>query len=292
MCIGIRRIRLEKEVDDGRSFVKIKTATEYGREGMIYQLGQTEKAAALFAGWQETMIWSCMQGVMGKIYVNSLTDPVSAMAILGDFCFLTGKPDKEMVLYPFGPADREILIMIPREDAWAGQIEACYGKRAKKTVRYATRKEPDIFEEEKLQRIVEGLPDGFSLKKIDQALFERCKELEWCRDLVRQYEDYAVYCRRGLGVAILKDGEPVSGASSYSGYIGGIEVEIDTREDMRRNGLARICGAKLILECLRRGWYPSWDAQNTWSADLAEKLGYHLSGAYTAYEVMWKNPEE
>lgn len=99
---------------------------------MIYQLGQTEKAAALFAGWQETMIWSCMQGVMGKIYVNSLTDPVSAMAILGDFCFLTGKPDKEMVLYPFGPADREILIMIPREDAWAGQIEACYGKRAKK----------------------------------------------------------------------------------------------------------------------------------------------------------------
>ena len=84
---------------------------------------------------------------------------------------------------------------------------------------------------------------------------------------------------------ILKDGEPVSGASSYSGYLGGIEIEIDTREDCRRKGLATACGAKLILECLRKGWYPSWDAQNLWSVALAEKLGYHFSHAYTAYEI-------
>ena len=89
----------------------------------------------------------------------------------------------------------------------------------------------------------------------------------------------------GLGAAILKDGELVSGASSYTSYRGGIEIQIDTREDYRRQGLAYICGAKLILECLERGWYPSWDAQNPGSAALAQKLGYHLDHEYTAYEV-------
>ena len=30
----------------------------------------------------------------------------------------------------------------------------------------------------------------------------------------------------------------------------------------------------------------SWDAQNKWSVALAEKLGYHFSHEYVAYEVM------
>ena len=44
-------------------------------------------------------------------------------------------------------------------------------------------------------------------------------------------------------MAVLKDGELVAGASSYSTYDKGIEIEIDTREDHRRKGLAYACGA-------------------------------------------------
>lgn len=43
---------------------------------------------------------------------------------------------------------------------------------------------------------------------------------------------------------------------------------------------------KLILECLKQGWYPSRDAHNLGSVALAEKLGYHLDHEYEAYEVM------
>lgn len=46
-----------------------------------------------------------------------------------------------------------------------------------------------------------------------------------------------------------------------------------------------MCGAKLILECLKRDLYPSWDAQNKSSVALAEKLGYHYSHTYTAIEI-------
>ena len=100
-----------------------------------------------------------------------------------------------------------------------------------------------------------------------------------------QFNDYNTYNELGIGEVILKGGEVVAGASSYSRYKDGIEIEIDTREDHRRKGLAYICGAKLILECLERDLYPSWDAQNLWSVGLAEKLGYHFSNEYTAYEI-------
>ena len=123
------------------------------------------------------------------------------------------------------------------------------------------------------------------MKMIDESLFNYCRTTEWCKDLVAQYRDYKIYGQYGIGVMILKDGEPVSGASSYSGYRNGIEIEIDTKEEYRRKGLAYICGAELILKCLERGWYPSWDAHNRESLALAEKLGYHLDYEYPAYEI-------
>lgn len=286
---------------------------------MIQELRETEKAAPLFAGWQETMIWSCLQGVMGKIYVTSQEDPVSAMAVLGDFCFLAGKPDRKFLFAGKMPgrlqktalaagdgADTRqqseksgeepdqrgqigekagFMILVPGNEGWAELIEECPGGKAGKVVRYAVKKEPDVFDREKLRETAEKVPAGYELKLMERDLFERCGKIGWCRDWVAQYSDYDTYQKYGLGAVLLKDGEPVSGASSYSGYIGGIEVEIDTREDHRRRGLASVCGARLILECLDRGWYPSWDAQNKWSLALAEKLGYHFDREYAAYEV-------
>lgn len=84
-------------------------------------------------------------------------------------------------------------------------------------------------------------------------------------------------------MAVLCGGELVAGASSYAVYRDGIEIEIDTRPDQRGKGLATACGARLILDCLDRGLYPSWDAHDKRSAHLAQKLGYRLAGAYRAY---------
>ena len=37
----------------------------------VYRLNDPQTAAPLFDGWQETLIWSCLQGVMGEIYADS-----------------------------------------------------------------------------------------------------------------------------------------------------------------------------------------------------------------------------
>ena len=59
---------------------------------MIYEMSEhnKNKIEAIFGGWQETLIWSCLQNVMGHIYVNHSENPTAAMAILEIFVFLQG----------------------------------------------------------------------------------------------------------------------------------------------------------------------------------------------------------
>ncbi len=252
---------------------------------MIYEEKQCAKTARIFGEWQETMIWSCLSQVMGHIFVKDRDHPDSAMAMLGDFCFLAGVPEPELAAYKPEYCKQDFIIMVPQKEAWARCIETCYGEKAKRVTRYAMKKEGDLFDRKALERAAAGLPEEYQIRMIDEELFEQCRQIPWCRDFVAQYDTYEKYRASGLGAAVLKGDEIVSGASSYSSYPGGIEIEIDTREDYRRRGLAYAAGSRLILECLPRGWYPSWDAQNRWSVALAEKLGYHYSHAYTAYEI-------
>ena len=253
----------------------------------VYRLEKPEKAAVLFEGWNETLIWSCLQGVMGEIYVDSEVNPASAVAVIGDFCFLAGEPD-EGILSCFvenGMFSDRFFVMVPRDESWAAMVRERLGERARQVERYAFLKEPNVFDREKLETVVSKLPKEYHLRLIDGELFERCLDTRWSRDLVSVFPGYEFYEKHGLGVLLMQGEEILSGASSYTAYNGGIEIEIDTREDCRRRGFAYICGAKLILECLKRGLYPSWDAQNKWSVALAEKLGYHFDHAYQAFEV-------
>lgn len=49
---------------------------------MLYELENTSKVKELFAGWNETLIFSCLQKIMGKIYVSDLEQPKSAFALI------------------------------------------------------------------------------------------------------------------------------------------------------------------------------------------------------------------
>ncbi|MDE7062737.1 MAG: GNAT family N-acetyltransferase [Lachnospiraceae bacterium] len=252
---------------------------------MIYEITDTDHVASLFGKWEETLIWSCLQKVMGKIYADDLNKPTAAMAIIADFIFFAGEPSIELVSYKPDWCTQEFMIMIPQDERWQDTITHVYKERAKIVSRYAIKKEPNIFDKERLEQAVASLPKEYEISMIDKQLYYKCKAEAWSADLVSSFPDYENYRELGIGVVICKDNAIVSGASSYSRYREGIEVEIDTKEAYRRKGFAYVCGAKLILECLKRNLYPSWDAQNKGSIALAEKLGYHYDHAYTAIEI-------
>ena len=142
---------------------------------MIHRLENTKTAAALFADWDESLIWSCIQGVMGGIYAQEEAHPQSAMALLGDFAFLAGKPSMELVSFKPDSCKQNFIIMVPQNEAWAKMIEECYLQRAKKVCRYAIKKEPGIFDREKLKRAAASLPSGYHLRFIDEELYETCR---------------------------------------------------------------------------------------------------------------------
>ncbi|MCR5468894.1 MAG: GNAT family N-acetyltransferase [Lachnospiraceae bacterium] len=246
---------------------------------MIYVLEDTAKVEKLFEGWQETLIYSCLQKVMGKIYVTECDKPKAALAYVGCFGFFAGKPDIELVRgIPKG-----FSILTSRDEAWEKLIEEAYPE-AKRVIRYAIKKDTS-FNREKLRENLQLLAEGYEIKNIDSELYDLCLKSPVTSDFVASFESKEAFLRDGRGVVILKEGAIVSGSSSFTRYREGIEIEVDTVESERRKHLALIACSSLILRCLDEGLYPSWDAQNLNSVHLSEKLGYEFDHEYTAYEV-------
>lgn len=102
-----------------------------------------ENIKEILENWNETLIWSCLQGTMGEIYTNSTED--AAMAILGDFAFYAGTPSEELLRFKPEGCGQDYIIMVPQNEEWAELIEKCYGDKAKKVTRYAIKKEKDIL---------------------------------------------------------------------------------------------------------------------------------------------------
>lgn len=243
---------------------------------MIFKLEDTSKAAPLFAGWPDSCITSCLQRVMGEVFVTDTEAPRCAMAYLGDFAFYAGEPDAEL----FNAVLKDGLVMVPLNEGWARLIEKSF-PQAKKAVRYSTKKDTR-FDREKLKALAASLPKGYELCPIEGGLLDRC----FAEGYFAPFGSRANYSATGgRGFAVMKAGDIAAAASSYSRYREGIEVDVMTAEKERRKGLASAAAAALILRCLDEGLYPSWDAANPVSLRLAQKLGYEFGREYTVYEI-------
>ena len=122
------------------------------------------------------MVWSCLDGSMGKsVYLND-----SAQITLGDFCFLAGKPNCEIL------KTIEVPIITPDDETWQQLIEEEFPD-AKRALRYATKKEyfPDI---EKLRELASALPEGYHIERIDESNISLLCE-DWSRDFISLFEN-------------------------------------------------------------------------------------------------------
>lgn len=101
-----------------------------------------------------------------------------------------------------------------------------------------------------LNQLKSQLPQRFTIKPMDESLYNLCLAETWSQDLVANYNDFAHYQKAGLGFAILDGEKLVAGASSFASSSTAIEIEIDTHPAYRRRGLARVASAQLLLTCL------------------------------------------
>lgn len=172
---------------------------------MVYEITNTDKVSSLFGKWEETLIWSCLQRIMGKIYADDLHTPTAAMAMIGYFIFFAGKPNMELVSYKPDWCTQNFIIMIPQNESWKNTIIDCYGKKATVISRYAIKKEPDIFDKKHLEKAIASLAKEYTLSMIDEQYYQMCRAETWSADLVSRFPDYESYHKFGIGAVICKN---------------------------------------------------------------------------------------
>ncbi|MCM1988733.1 GNAT family N-acetyltransferase [Oceanirhabdus seepicola] len=256
---------------------------------MIYKadINLREKLSSMFQKFNCTLVRSYLQGHMGTAWVDDLENPTVAQVMVGFFVFYAGDINSEAaeeLLYNLP----EHSLVIVKTDEWKKYIETIHKGRIDKFQRFEFKKNPEHLDRNHLQKFLLALPQGYELKRIDASLAEEPSLHEVSEDFTSQFDSTEDYLNRGIGFCILSHGQVVCGASSYSIYDQGLEIEIGTHPDHRRKGLATIVASALILECLDRGIYPSWDAANSESVALAEKLGYIMEEPYDTYYINYK----
>ncbi|WP_234117590.1 GNAT family N-acetyltransferase [Clostridium hydrogenum] len=253
---------------------------------MIYEanIDVKNKLFPIFEDMEDTMILSCLQGHMGKAYVDNIKNPTAAEIIVGELVFFAGDPNAEAAAELLNNLPANCFVVVST-DGWKDCIEKIHEGYANKFQRYAFKKDKKYLNYNHIKSLISMLPEGYELKKVDKDIAYDKSFHELSEDFTAQFDSIEDYLNRGVGFCILHEGKVVCGASSYSVYDSGIEIQIDTDPKYRRKGLATVAAAALILHCLDRGIYPSWDAANLTSVHLAEKLGYVMDGPYDTYHI-------
>lgn len=243
----------------------------------------------LFTDIYDTAILSCFQGYMGRAWTNDDENPVCALIQNEEFCYLAGEETKEEtkelirnVLQLTGL--KEVLLM-PQKDSLGKIVEENLGKPYEKRERHKMKKRKLPFDTEVLTSVIAYLPEEYQLTDIRGNWYDEALKEDWTEGFVSAFSSKEDFEKKGFGKIIIHKGKIISGASSFTVYDEGIEVMIATSKDYRKQGLAKITAAALILESEKRGLYPNWDARNLTSVHIAKSLGYEYDGPYTAYRI-------
>jgi hypothetical protein len=238
---------------------------------------------------QDIELWAVVEGKMlGKAWVDNKENPLTALVLIADFCFLLGFNEN---------AGNEICIkklleklkgkiLVPYSNYWNLFIEKHFSNNHKKYIRYAIKEEQDVFDRDKLKGFLNIVEHEFFIDKIDQSNYNKVLEDEFMADCCSNFSTLEEFLNNGIGYIIIHENEIISGASSYSYCNGAISITIGTKREYRKKGLALACASKVILECLDKNVYPKWDASNLESVTLAEKLGYHFDKEYEVYSIL------
>jgi len=92
--------------------------------------------------------------------------------------------------------------------------------------------------------------------------------------------------KKGIGYCVLYSNYIVS--TCFSGFVSGEThtIDVKTKKEFGRQGLAEAAVSKLLEEYLERNITPYWDCTKTNipSAKLAEKIGFEKAFEYLVYE--------
>lgn len=238
---------------------------------------------------REVLVRSALEGNMGNVWVAELENPSYCLVHLGDFAYLVGIPPKAKESLELREQITESCMhdfITPSDERWSMWLNEVFMGEYRLVTRYALKKDEHHFDRDQLLQYMKEIPEGVKIKKIDERLYQHVIKEDWSRDLCGNYESAKHFLEYGMGYVAVKDRQVISGCSSYGSSQGMMEIEIQTKPEYRRKGLALACSAAFILECMDKGIYANWDAATAHSVSVAEKLGYVFEREYSVYHLM------
>lgn len=236
---------------------------------------------------EEVNIWSCIEGYMGRAWVNDKSEPSYGIVAVADFLYLLGivpgelKDDLMNLIEGYGRNQ----IIVCHNKAWEQVIKEKFPNNHVAFMRYALHWDNEAFDQERLKGYVKSGDSLYTVVPFTLEIAESALRDSFTADFCMFFESPQAFLEHGIGCCILERDQIIAGASSYSICSRAIDITIGTLTEHRRKGLALKCAAQLILDCLERGLYPRWDAVNLESVALAEKLGYRFKEAYQVYTI-------
>jgi len=240
----------------------------------------------------------------GWVWVDDPAAPQTSFMISPEGCYLAGKPGNDSfnralnaaiqtgkILGPDIP-----LVLVLASDDWITALSTVGQPR--KVIPIARRhyvypaSPPDPLSNQVGEGEKAGLPDGFTLHRLDAALLERpgLTIPEHIRGWIsNNWGSTEAYLRDGFGFATLYGNEIVCWSLADCVSTLGCEIGIHTAPDYRRRGLAAITAAAAVDHALARGlprvgWQCSEDNPGSWGT--AEKVGFTLERCYILYYVV------
>ena len=224
---------------------------------------------------------------MGSAYVDSLDSPSAFMIEQGGFfSYFAGDLQSENG-QAFLKAVQRGRILMSGEKGWGGEVSAVYGDGVMLIQR--THYSAESLSREQLEQLAESNPHMPNIRQFDLALAQQANEPYLEIQAFESVEDFLV---RGIGFCLLRDSDIIGSAYSSLVSARAIEVSIFVDFDYHRQGIATALGCALLDWCLAHHIEPHWDAANSESGRLAEKLGYTNPQPYTAYFLKPPPPVE
>jgi GNAT superfamily N-acetyltransferase len=217
-----------------------------------------------------------VEGQMGRTYADDPERPTAYRITIGPFWYFAGDaggPSGRALMGEFPPYS----LLMPSPPGWIALARETFGEGLVSFPRYSFA--ADSLSEARLAGLLDKSPYRDRVVRVDAELLARPDNYVEIAD----FDSPADFLARGVGYTLLEEGKLVGAAYSSLVCSRGIEVSLFVDEPYRRRGIATALSATLLLECLRRGLRPNWDAANSESRALAEKLGYIFIESYESY---------
>lgn len=221
-----------------------------------------------------------VEGQMGKAFVDDAQQPQVYCINVGPFWYFAGEansPGADAMISAF-PAYN---LLMPSAPGWVEIAQRQFGQKLKQFPRYSfsgadlnTTHLESLLANSPVHQNIEPLTaeTAAALAGVPDSYFE-----------ISDFESAQDFAARSFGFAASDHGSVMGVAYGSLVCSRGIEVSIFVEEAYRRRGVATALASSLLIESLRRGLRPNWDAANPESCRLAEKLGYIPTGTYNAY---------